>query len=177
MSSDVQNLVAQTAASLGLDPALALAVASAESGFNQNARSGAGAIGVMQLEPGTAAQLGVNPYDVADNVRGGVLYLQQQLNRFGDPALALAAYNWGPARVASAVVNYGDDWLSHAPAETRAYVGRILATAGDAARSVVGDLGTAAEGVSAAVGDAGAGGGIPGVIFAGLAVAAYLLFT
>src|SRR6266568_46288 len=132
-AADVQSLVAQTAASFGVDPALALAVASAESGFNQNARSSAGAIGVMQLEPATAAQLGVNPYDLADNIRGGVLYLKQQLSRFGDPALALAAYNWGPARVASALANYGSDWLRHAPSETRAYVSKILGSAFDTA--------------------------------------------
>src|SRR5439155_5410272 len=138
-AADVQSLVVQTAASLGVDPALALAVASAESGFNQNARSSAGAIGVMQLEPGTAAQLGVNPYDLAQNIRGGVQYLGQQLARFGDPALALAAYNWGPARVESAIARYGGDWLSHAPGETRAYVSKILGSALDAAASVVED--------------------------------------
>src|SRR5437879_8034865 len=100
MSTDIQQLVADTAVSLGIDPALALAVADAESGFDPSALSSAGAIGVMQLEPETAAGLGVDPSDPAANIRGGLVYLKQQLNRFGDVGMALAAYNWGPERVA-----------------------------------------------------------------------------
>jgi hypothetical protein len=114
------ELVRQTALRYGVDPALALAVAKQESGLNQSARSSAGAIGVMQLMPGTAADLGVNPSDLAQNVDGGVRYLRQQLDRFGgDPALALAAYNAGPG----AVQRYGG-----VPpySETQNYVTRIL---------------------------------------------------
>lgn len=72
-----------------------------ESGYNPYAVSKAGAQGVFQLMPGTAKDLGVtDPFDVAQNISGGINYMGQQLNRFKDPALALAAYNAGPRRVA-----------------------------------------------------------------------------
>ena len=129
--NSIPQLVAQTASSLGVDPSLAMAVASAESGFSQSAVSSAGAIGVMQLEPATAAALGVNPNDLAQNIEGGVRYLAQMLAKYGDPALALAAYNWGPGAVDRALATYGPDWLSHAPSETQAYVTRILGAVGD----------------------------------------------
>src|SRR5579864_1756835 len=66
-----QSLIQQAAAKYGVDPALALAVANQESGYNQAARSSAGAIGIMQLMPSTAAGLGVDPTDAAQNVDGG----------------------------------------------------------------------------------------------------------
>lgn len=122
---DIPTLVAQTAVQYGVDPSLALGVAAAESNFNPNAVSSAGAIGVMQLEPGTAVGLGVNPYDVAQNIQGGVRYLAQQLARFGDVVAALAAYDWGPGAVANAIATYGAGWLSHAPGETQNYVAKI----------------------------------------------------
>lgn len=91
-----------------------------ESSFNPYAQSKAGAQGVFQLMPGTAKELGVtDPFDVSQNIAGGINYMGQQLNRFKDPKLALAAYNAGPQRVASAggVPNI---------AETQDYVRRIL---------------------------------------------------
>jgi soluble lytic murein transglycosylase-like protein len=90
------------AASNGIDPALLKGLVSQESGFDPNARSGAGALGLTQLMPGTAAGLGVtNPLDPAQSLQGGAKYLRQQLDRFGgDEKLALAAYNAGPGAVA-----------------------------------------------------------------------------
>jgi soluble lytic murein transglycosylase-like protein len=88
------------AARHNVDPGLVLAVAWQESRFRSDAISPKGAIGVMQLMPATAAQLGVNPYDPRENIEGGVAYLRGLLTQFnGDIKLSLAAYNAGPAAV------------------------------------------------------------------------------
>ena len=108
------------ASTYALSPELVEAVAWRESRLNHSAVSGAGAVGVMQLMPGTAAQLGVDRRDLSQNIRGGTAYLQRMLNEFGgDIVLGLAAYNAGPA----AVRRYGG-----VPpyAETQAYVSAIL---------------------------------------------------
>ena len=108
-SSQSQNAVRQhiqvAATRFGVDRNLVDAVAWQESRYNPRALSTAGAMGVMQLMPGTARQLGVrNPQDVEQNVVGGTAYLRQQLERFGNNVpLALAAYNAGPG----AVMKYG----------------------------------------------------------------------
>ena len=85
----------------GLDPALLAGLIKQESGFNPNAGSGAGARGLTQLMPGTAAGLGVsNVLDPVQSINGGAKYLKQQLDAFGgDTAKALAAYNAGPGAV------------------------------------------------------------------------------
>src|SRR5262245_3066528 len=102
---EIRHLVWQEAVRQDVDPTLAVKLAYQESRFNPEARSKAGALGVMQLMPGTAGDLGVDPTDVAQNIRGGITYLKQQLTRFGgDQRLALAAYNAGPG----AVQKYGD---------------------------------------------------------------------
>lgn len=104
----------------GVDPKLVSAVAEVESGFNQEALSSAGAIGIMQLMPDTAAALGVNPHDSKENIEGGVRYLRQLLDSFqGDVKRAVAAYNAGP----QAVRDYGG-----VPpySETQTYVDSVL---------------------------------------------------
>ena len=127
-TSNIPALVAQIAAQLGVDPAIAVAQASAESSFNPNATSSEGAVGVMQLMPATAAGLGVtNLTDPTQNITGGLKYDLQLLSQFGgDWTKALAAYNWGPGNVANAISQAGDGWLSLAPAETQNYVTKIL---------------------------------------------------
>jgi soluble lytic murein transglycosylase-like protein len=111
--------IAGAATAAGIDPALLGAVVWAESSFDPQASSPAGARGLAQLMPGTARELGVDIDDPAANLAGGARYLRAQLDRFGDVELALAAYNAGPGRVAQA-------GGVPAIAETRAYVPRVL---------------------------------------------------
>lgn len=121
---DLTRLVELEAQQQGVDPRLAVALAEQESGFDPTIRSPKGATGIMQLMPGTAKQLKVNLDDPADNIRGGVTYLKQQLDAFGgDQAQALAAYNAGPAVVKA----YGK-----VPPykETQGFVSRILGKLG-----------------------------------------------
>lgn len=95
--------IEKAAAAASLDPRLVAAVAWAESGFNPQAVSPAGAVGLMQLMPATARGLGVDPLDPAQNLAGGARYLAAQLARFGGQLeFALAAYNAGPSAVARA---------------------------------------------------------------------------
>jgi len=94
----------------------------AESNWDPLITSPRGAIGLAQLMPGTAEELGVNPWDALDNLDGGARYLRQQYERFGTWKLALAAYNAGPG----AVERYGG--IPPYP-ETEEYVEKILADA------------------------------------------------
>lgn len=114
-----QPLFEAAGAQYGVDPDLLAAVAWTESAFNPNAVSHAGALGLMQIMPGTAAGLGVDPLDPVGAVDGAARYLRQQMNRFGDVRLALAAYNAGPG----AVEKHGGIPPYE---ETMAYVGKVL---------------------------------------------------
>lgn len=114
------DVVAVAAERYGLDPKLLHAVVAVESSYRPNAISPAGAGGLTQLMPATAIAMGVRDrFDPSDNLLGGAAFLAQQMVRFGDLRLALAAYNAGPARVAA---------LGHVPSipETRAYVGSVI---------------------------------------------------
>jgi soluble lytic murein transglycosylase-like protein len=125
MSAIVAAII-QEAQNQGVDPRVALEQAIQESQLDPNAVSAAGAIGLFQLEPSTAADLGVDPTDPAQNIQGGIRYYNQLLSKYGDPALALGAYDWGEGHVDTALARYGADWLSHAPLETQNYVATIL---------------------------------------------------
>ncbi len=119
--SRYDGLIEGQAARYQVRPDLVRAVIQVESGFNPRARSRKGAMGLMQLMPATAAALGVHdPYDPAENIRGGVAYLRQLLDRYDQrEELALAAYNAGP----TAVDRYGSSVPPYR--ETRNYVSRI----------------------------------------------------
>ena len=118
---DTQELLIQAALGQGLEPQFVRSVARAESGFRQDAVSVKGAIGLMQLMPTTASELGVDAKVADQNAQGGAKYLRELLLRYqGDPVLALAAYNAGPAAV---------ERFKGVPPylETRRYIARVLA--------------------------------------------------
>lgn len=128
-ASSYDSIIEAAAATYGMDADLVRAVIKAESSYNKNAVSSAGAEGLMQLMPGTAASLGVtDSFDAQQNIFAGTRYLSQQLARFGDVRLALAAYNTGPSRVASYGIENADDAAQYTKlsASVRTYVDRVL---------------------------------------------------
>lgn len=114
-----QALFADAGRRWNVDPKLLAAIAQAESGFNPNAKSPAGAQGLMQFMPATAAELGVDPWDPASAIDGAARYLRTSLDRFGSTELAVASYNAGRG----AVARYGGVPPYR---ETKAYVHKVL---------------------------------------------------
>lgn len=121
--NDTKALIRKAAKANGLPAYVIESIASVESGMRTNAVSHKGAIGVMQLMPGTARQLGVNPHDVEQNIEGGARLMRELLIKYQDDpnqvAKALAAYNAGPGAVArhGGIPPYK---------ETRNYVRKVL---------------------------------------------------
>jgi len=115
-SADLDAIFEAAGQKYNLSPNLLKAVAKAESGFRPNVTSKAGAMGIMQLMPGTARGLGVtDAFDPEQNIMGGAKYLRQMLDRFdGDLSLALGAYNAGPGAVAKhgGVPSFSQNYVS-----------------------------------------------------------------
>lgn len=144
MSEDMDAIFEEAAKLYGLPVNLLKAVAKTESGFNANAVSKSGAMGVMQLMPQTAKSLGVtDPFDARQNIMGGAKYLKSTLDQFGDVTLALAAYNAGPGNVQKyggvppfaetqnyvrKVASYmeGDDLLANQTVQTKGAVSDVV---------------------------------------------------
>lgn len=119
-----QQMAAQIARQEGVPVALFLAQIEAESGWNPNSVSSAGAMGLGQLMPGTAQGLGVtDPFDPQQNLQGAAQYMASMLKRFGTPELALSAYNSGPAGAESSGQIEGFS-------ETQGYVKKVMTLMG-----------------------------------------------
>lgn len=118
-TNTVKATIVKHAIAMGVDPAIALSIAKTESGYRHAARSSHGAVGVFQLMPSTARRMGLNPYSLNDNIKGGIMYYKMMYKMFGSMELALAAYNAGPGNVKKykAVPPY---------AETRRFVSKIM---------------------------------------------------
>ena len=117
--NDMDQIIDHASQTYGVDPDLIKSVIRAESNFDTNAVSSKGAMGLMQLMPETAKDLGVkDAYNPVDNIMGGTRYLKGLLDRYdGDIPLALAAYNWGMGNV--------EKHPGRLPRETRTYIARV----------------------------------------------------
>jgi membrane-bound lytic murein transglycosylase MltF len=96
---DIKASIVKHAVEMGVDPAIALSIAKTESGYKHETRSPRGAVGVFQLMPSTARRMGLNPYSLDDNIKGGIMYYKSMYQMFGTMQLAIAAYNAGPGTV------------------------------------------------------------------------------
>jgi hypothetical protein len=125
--NDLVAIAQQDALKYGISPVYFVRQIYAESSFNPNAYSPAGAIGIAQFMPSTAASLGVNPYDPISSLDGAARLMASLNNQFGgNYAKALAAYNAGPGAVINAVNVGGANWLACLPYETQNYVHKIM---------------------------------------------------
>lgn len=117
----------QDAAGVGISPDYFVRQINAESGFNPNAVSPAGAVGIAQFLPSTAAGLGVNPLDPIQALRGAARLMANYAQNYGgDYAKALAAYNAGSGTVQYAVNACGANWMNCVPPETQQYIHTIM---------------------------------------------------
>jgi len=125
-TSQYVSIAQQDAVAAGISPTYFTRQIMLESGFNPNAVSPSGAVGIAQFEPGTAAGLGFNPYDPIAALKGAANYMARLSAEYGgDYNKALAAYNAGSGTVNSAIQEGGANWLNFVPAETQNYVARI----------------------------------------------------
>lgn len=122
-----ENKIVAEAERIGLDPKFALYLASKETGglrSPETAKSSAGALGIMQLMPGTAKDMGVkDPFDPDQNISGGLRYAKMMLDKYDDPKIAAIAYNWGPGNTDKWLKSGAD--MSKLPKETRNYIASL----------------------------------------------------
>lgn len=119
-------LARQDAVNAGISPDIFVRQINQESGFQPYVVSYAGAIGIAQFMPATAAALGINPYNPAQSLWGAAHLMASYVRQYGNYSEALAAYNAGPGAVQNAVYGCGGYWQECVPAETRNYIAIIM---------------------------------------------------
>jgi hypothetical protein len=120
------DIARQDANAMGINADLFVRQIQQESGFDPNAVSSAGAIGIAQFMPVTAAQYGIDPHDPVQSLNAAARYMANYNSIYGDYAKALAAYNAGAGAVDSAVSSGGSNWRAYLPAETQNYIAVIM---------------------------------------------------
>ena len=125
-AEDIKQNIIKQAKVMGVEPAIVLSIAKLESGFNQNAKSAGGHIGVFQLSHATAKRMGINPYNLDENIKGGISYYKNMYDKFGSVELAVAAYNVGPEiikRNNNTIPRYTQNFVSRIMSDYRYYKG------------------------------------------------------
>lgn len=117
-ADEVKQKIIAVANDMGVEPAIVLSIAKVESGFNQNAKSAGGHIGVFQLSGATAKSMGFDPYNLDENIKAGITYYKKMYNTFGSMELAIAAYNAGPVAVKRC--------NNTIPSKTKPFVSKIM---------------------------------------------------
>jgi Soluble lytic murein transglycosylase and related regulatory proteins (some contain LysM/invasin domains) len=125
-SLDYHQLAHQDATNAGINPDLFEKQISQESGFNPNAVSPEGAVGIAQFMPSTAQGLGINPYDAVQSLSGAASLMARYYTKYQSYDKALAAYNAGTGALNTAISSCGDNWRGCVPAETDRYIHSIM---------------------------------------------------
>ena len=115
---EVKQAIIKQSTEMGVEPAIMLSIAKIESGFNQNAKGASVTIGVFQLMPATAKNMGYNPYNLDENIKAGITYYKNMYKQFGSMELAVAAYNSGPLAVKR---------INAVPQHSRPFVNKVMA--------------------------------------------------
>lgn len=154
---DIQSQIADTANRYGVPVEIALGVAKTETNFDQSKIGGKGEIGMFQLMPSTAKELGVDPYDLTGNIEGGVSYLAKMFARFGDWSKAILAYNAGAGNLAKGI--YNSSYLTKVTNNGQEFVGfggsgtptdtntEVIAENGDVMPTSISDMGKVILGI------------------------------
>ena len=116
-AEEVKQAIIKQSNEMGVDSAIMLSLAKAESGFRQEAKGASGTVGVFQLMPSTARGLGFDPYNLDDNIKCGITYYRNLYKIFGTTEKALAAYNAGPNAVRR---------CNCIPQHSQAFVNRVI---------------------------------------------------
>jgi hypothetical protein len=129
-STDYKSVANQAALTAGINPVYFSRQIQAESGFNPNAQSPAGAQGIAQFMPATAKGMGVNPFDPIASLKAAAQLMGAYIQKYGGgiqgEEKALAAYNWGSGNLASDLSAHGSSWLMYTPPETQNYINTIV---------------------------------------------------